>query len=718
MGLLWPPSTKADNPADGRAEAALLKLVDRVKDASGDSEKLRQDVLAFRRVYPGTSYAVRAAHLLTRLPSPLDKLDPATIPALERFDWQPKELVALLGEHKGRQGAPVSAVLFSPDGKTMVSGGGSLVRLWDPATMRQRHLLGNYATICLAMTRDGKLLAAAGAGGNVTVWEMTAEAPKLRYSISASSTPAYSVAFAPSGKTLAVACGDNQLRFYDMTAEKETKLQIAVPAHDKAVAAVAYHPDGKTLASGGHDMTVRLWDVTGDTPKEKAVLTGHTKEVYALAFNPAGTTLASVGADSVLHLWPFPATSKTRPRAAVPVPAGILYAVAFAPSGRALAVACADSSMRILDVAGPAPKERFKLEGHQSSVNGVAYAPDGKLLASGSYDWTARTWDMSAAKPAPRFQPWSHLSHVYSIAFTPDLQTFASGSEDRVLRLWDLTRAEPRTRSFLKGDSVPIYSLTYSPDGKSLAVAGAHTTVRQYESATGKGLRPIVGHPGSVSSVAYGPDGRQLLTSSQKSVFLWDTATGKELRRLDGHETNVNCLSWSPDGKHVLSGSGSYLYKNGQIVVVGGKVQYVDCTMKLWDLDERKELWVLKSQPTPTYSVAFTPDGRRAYSGAYEASARQWELTEATLRETGTIKGGSGYIHSFQFSPDGQTLVTRGLDGLLIQWDLATGKRLHEWTFPETIGNVAFASDGRHLAVALGTGVIYVLRLAPAAKTS
>jgi hypothetical protein len=35
-------------------------------------------------------------------PSPLDKLDPAQIPASERFDWQPKHLVAVLGEHRQR----------------------------------------------------------------------------------------------------------------------------------------------------------------------------------------------------------------------------------------------------------------------------------------------------------------------------------------------------------------------------------------------------------------------------------------------------------------------------------------------------------------------------------------------------------------------------------------------------------------------------------------
>jgi hypothetical protein len=48
--------------------------------------------------------------------SPLDKLDPAQIPAAERFDWQPKELVAVLGEHRRRHWGDVFAVVVDLKG--------------------------------------------------------------------------------------------------------------------------------------------------------------------------------------------------------------------------------------------------------------------------------------------------------------------------------------------------------------------------------------------------------------------------------------------------------------------------------------------------------------------------------------------------------------------------------------------------------------------------
>src|SRR5262245_1934270 len=82
---------------DAQADAELKALAQRA-EAGADPEKLRQDLLAYRQAHPGTRQAVAAAGLWHDLSSALDKFDPATIPPLERFDWHPPELVAILGE--------------------------------------------------------------------------------------------------------------------------------------------------------------------------------------------------------------------------------------------------------------------------------------------------------------------------------------------------------------------------------------------------------------------------------------------------------------------------------------------------------------------------------------------------------------------------------------------------------------------------------------------
>src|SRR5207302_1433754 len=170
---------------------------------------------------------------------------------------------------------------------------------------------------------------------------------------------------------------------------------------------------------------------------------------------------------------------------------------------------------------------------------------------------------------------------------------------------------------------------------------------------TGKGQRPLTGHTGGVSQMAYSPDGRQLLTSSRETIFLWDTISGKELRRMNGHETPVNCLAYAADGRYALSGSGTYLYKDGKIVYMNNLPVYTDCLLRLWDVDKGREVTCIKSHTVPVYSAAFTPDSRRAYTGAYEAVLKVWDVGDAGLAEKDGIHGTSGYVHATAFAPDG-----------------------------------------------------------------
>lgn len=706
---------------DGKAATAFKPLAERFDDPKSDREKLRQDLLVFHRTYPGTVHALQAARLLAQLPSPLDKLDPKVIPALERFDWQAKELVALLGEHRGRQGGAVSAVAYRPDGKMIASGStNGLIRLWDPATMRQQHLLGNsYAVNALAFDREGKRLASAGSDGNVRIWDVSGDKPVMAPIIHASSSALYASVFSPDGQRLAVGGVDTSIRIFDLTIAKPEKPLHILGNGQGEITGLAYSPQGETLYSTDNRGALRLWNVSVAEPIERVQVEAHPKGVTTMALDPKGQTVAVGGADGAVITWRLGAAKPTKGTELKHV--GV-RALAFSPGGGTLASASNDRTTILWDLTKSPPPKRAVLDarkgpfdGHISPATAVAFEPQGRFVVTGSADWTVRLWPLAGSKPAEPEQTTvtrAHLSLIYTTAFAPDGQTFASGSYDGTTRIWTLTGTEPKERSLLRGDSAAIYSVTFAPDGRTLASGGANSTFRLWDAVLGRELRKFEGHPTSITSVQFSGDGRQILCTSGKELWLWDpNVNGKALRRMEGHELNITSAELSADGKHVLSCSGYYLLdKTGRPVMKDGKYVYTDATMRLWDAAKGKELNLVKHE-APFARAAFAPDGR-GLSSAWDGANRIWDLTGAEPQVTGALQGRGGYATLLAPSPDGTKLATRWSNGVVVLWDLDTGKSLQEWNFPESVYGLSWASDSRHLAVGYGTGVINILRLA------
>lgn len=646
---------------------------------------------------------------------PLDRLDPKLIPALERFDWQPKELVAVLGEHRGRQGWPVSCVAASPNGKLVASAGsGAAVRVWDPASLRLHAFLGTSSSMtAIAFSADSKLLASSAADGTVHVWTIEDRSVKPLVVLRGPTTATYALAIAPDGKSVIAGGYDMFLRLWDLTAkESKEKEKVAITAHAQPITSLAYSPDGRTVASGGQDGVLKLWDMKDNSPRERFGVKEHTAAVSALAFSPDGKSLASGGNDATIRIWNVGQT-KPAPKTMVKAHGSYVYALVYSASGKSLASCGNDATARLWD-AGSALRERAVFEGHAGPVTGVALSPDGRTLYTGSSDWTVRAWDI-APKPAQRHVK-GHVSAMYTAAFAPTgvpaAPTLATGSEDRTIRLWDLTGAEPKVRTMLKGDSIPIYALAYAPDGKSVAAAGAGITPRFWDTLTSKPLRRFEGHTAAIGSLATSSDGRYLITaSSDKTVRVWNTKSGNEVHRFGPFDTASSSVALSPDGRYALAGNGGYLYdEKGRLVVKDGALVFTDCVMHCWDTNTGKELHRIPHTKIVN-AVAFTPDGKQAISGSWDTAIRFWNLAGDKPEEVRTFTGKSGYVQGLDCSPDGKMIASLGPDFSVVLWDVASGKRLKEWNVQERVTRVEFSPDSRYLVMALSTGVGYVLRL-------
>jgi hypothetical protein len=165
------------------------------------------------------------------------------------LELMPRPLTTMLHQDS------VSAVSFSPDGKTLASGSeDNTVRVWDRATGKELQRLSPDSSVtAVSFSPDGKTLASGSEDKTVRVWDRATGKELQRLS---HDSTVYAVSFSPDGKTLASGSWDDHtVRVWDRATGKELERL----SHDSSVTAVSFSPDGKTLASGSWDNTVRLW---------------------------------------------------------------------------------------------------------------------------------------------------------------------------------------------------------------------------------------------------------------------------------------------------------------------------------------------------------------------------------------------------------------------------------------------------------------------------
>src|SRR5262245_4149405 len=301
---------------------------------------------------------------------------------------------------RGREltkGPGPAKVAVTADGKTLATGSGREVKLWDPTTGKLfRALAGHELPVrAVAFAPDGRSLATAAGdnrdgklAGEIRVWD--AATGQRRHTLTVESSDVNALAFSPDGRWL-VAGGHRGLWVWE-AAGGDLKHRIPSSA---AVLAVSFTPDGASLASGAFDQSVRLWDTK--TWAERRLLKGVRSEVRALTISPDGKTLVTGGVGEMI-LWNSGTGEKVRALNA----GATVWAVAFSPEGKTLAAGVGDpkadgeGGVQIWDASTGERLRTWTARG--GSVLSLAFADAGKKLATGRYDGNVIVWELAAGR--------------------------------------------------------------------------------------------------------------------------------------------------------------------------------------------------------------------------------------------------------------------------------------------------------------------------------
>ncbi len=363
-----------------------------------------------RRMPPrdkGEAVPKEKAQLIARWIAQGAKLDAgispqASLPKELRVRWQPPEPPKVYPYP-----AIINAMVFTPDGKQLVTGGHHELNVWDASTGQLLRRIRTRAERAYGMVflPDGLLAVAGGRPGQ--------EGDLRIYNIQANGPVIDGVVYLDG--------------VHDPNVLRKHLFDV-----DDAVLCVAATPDGKLLAAGGCDRIVRVFDLSKglDHAQLTQTVENHADWVLGCALTANGKYLLTAGRDKTAKVWDLQAKESV---VTFPEHQNIVYGVAARPDGSLGYSVGADRQIRAWKPDGSG-KQAAGAGGHGDEVFKIAIHPQGAMLATGSADRTVRLWEPN--KLATLRQLQGPTDHVFAVAFSPDGQLVAAGCFNGEVLVW------------------------------------------------------------------------------------------------------------------------------------------------------------------------------------------------------------------------------------------------------------------------------------------
>lgn len=301
----------------------------------------------------------------------------------------------------------------------------------------------------------------------------------------------------------------------------------------------------------------------------------------------------------------------------------------------------------------------------------------------------AKSFGQPAAGQLSLAVPVEPLARMTALALSTDGSLLAAGGHRRIV-VWNLKKAVVE-HEFVDPTGMTT-ALAFSPDGKTLYSAGGEAglrgELRAYQLPEGK-LRFAVGlSPEVLTGLSVHQDGKRVVLSGMdRKIRLFDAEQKKELWSFRGHSDVAWSVAFSKDGRKLVS---------------CGK----DKSVKVWNAETGKVEQTLTGHREEVLAAAFLPDGSTVISGGKEPQVYVSKLGQGGKR---TLVGGhSVALQQFAWNAGFTKLASAGADRTIRIWkpNGTMEKTLQGAT--DVVQACAISNDGKTVFGASGDGLVQV----------
>lgn len=284
--------------------------------------------------------------------------------------------------------------------------------------------------------------------------------------------------------------------------------------------------------------------------------------------------------------------------------------LAWSPDGSQIAVA-SGSELELWNApqaaAGFRNQQMFVKQ--DSIVTSIAWSPDGKSIVLGRENGNVELWDAASQQRRGTFS--GHTGSITGLAWRPDSSQVVTSSDDGTFRIWNI--ASRTANVIIAKSNERVAWASWRADGSQI-VSSAGNTIYIRDANTGVMVKELNGHQRFIHTVAWSPDGRQLLSASEDGTArIWEVASGVTTQRIQVGSA-VNSAFWSPDGQRIATASD-------------------DATVRIWAAGNASALiWVLPTgDNVPLSTALWNPDGWRLAVSALNGTVREFWPPNSTI---------------------------------------------------------------------------------------